>query len=82
VSRPVRFAAEAERDLNELFDYITEAATSEIAGRYLDELIPIARVSPRSLSKALRATTSAPDCGQRGSVDASSSRSPPSTAPS
>jgi toxin ParE1/3/4 len=39
VSRPIRFAAEAERDLNELFDPVTEAATSEIAGRYLDELI-------------------------------------------
>jgi plasmid stabilization system protein ParE len=45
VSRPVRVAAEAERDLNELFDYITEAATSEIAGRYLDELIAHCRGS-------------------------------------
>lgn len=39
MSRPVRFAAEAERDLNELFDYIASAATSEIADRYVGEII-------------------------------------------
>jgi toxin ParE1/3/4 len=39
VSRPVRFAPEAERDLTELFDYIAQAATPETAGRYVDELI-------------------------------------------
>jgi toxin ParE1/3/4 len=39
VSRPVRFAPEAERDLTELFDYIAAAAAAEIADRYLDDLI-------------------------------------------
>jgi plasmid stabilization system protein ParE len=39
VSRPVRFASAAERDLTELFDYIAQAATPEIAGRYVNELI-------------------------------------------
>jgi toxin ParE1/3/4 len=39
VSRQVRFAPQAERDLTELFDYIASAATPEIATRYVDELI-------------------------------------------
>jgi len=39
VSRRVRFAPNAEDDLAELFDYIAAAASPEIAGRYVDELI-------------------------------------------
>jgi plasmid stabilization system protein ParE len=39
VSRPVRFAPHAEDDLAGLFDYIAAAASPEIAGRYVDELI-------------------------------------------
>lgn len=39
MSRPVRFAPEAERDLNELLDYIASVATPEIADRYVDDLI-------------------------------------------
>jgi toxin ParE1/3/4 len=39
VSEPVRFAPHAEDDLSELFDYIAAAASPEIAGRYVDELI-------------------------------------------
>jgi toxin ParE1/3/4 len=39
VSRPVRFAPAAERDLSQLLDYIAAAATPTIAGRFVDELI-------------------------------------------
>lgn len=39
MSRPVRFAPEAERDLTELFDYIAQVAMPEVAGRYVDKLI-------------------------------------------
>jgi plasmid stabilization system protein ParE len=35
VSRQVRFAPEAERDLTALLDYIAAAATPEIASRYV-----------------------------------------------
>jgi toxin ParE1/3/4 len=39
VSGQVRFAPQAERALNELFDYIASAATPEIGSRYVDEII-------------------------------------------
>jgi toxin ParE1/3/4 len=61
VSRQVRFAPQAERDLTELFDYIASAAAPEIAARYVDELISCCESQATFPTPARRATTSAPD---------------------
>lgn len=81
MSLAVRFAPEAERDLNEIYDYIAQAATPGIAGRYVDAPHQLLR-EPRHVPGGRCATTSDPDFEQPAFAAMSSSRSPRSMMPS